>query len=114
MSGTTTVDGQSMDLSGTKGFITVGSTDWGKLARPDYCNVTYQIMDHSPLNFSNAIPSLQSPTDVNFVLGANPKEHQVAINASTDTDVTKVLIGYALQGIFKAHEKAIGWVIGAV
>lgn len=112
--GTTSVDGQTIDLSGTRGFITIGTTEWGTFSRPDYCNVTYQLMDLSPRNLGNSTPLLQSPKDVSFVLGANAKDRQVGINASVDSNVVKDLIGYALKGIFTAHEKAAGWVVGKI
>lgn len=112
LQGTTLVDGQEIDLSNTRGFITVSSTEWSTTSRPDYCNVTYQVMDLSPRNLGNSVPTLQSPKDVSFVLGASAKDSQVGINASVDPDAIKDLIGYALKGIFTAHEKAAGWVIG--
>ena len=112
LQGTTSVDGQDIDLSNTHGYITISSTEWSIPSRPDYCNVTYQVMDLPPHNLGNPIPVLQSPKDVSFVLGANAKDHQVGINASVDPDTIKDLIGYALEGIFTAHEKAAGWVIG--
>jgi hypothetical protein len=112
LQGTTSVDGQDIDLSNTHGYITISSTEWSTTSRPDYCNVTYQVMDLPPCNLANSIPTLQSPKDVSFVLGANAKDHQVAINASVDPDNIKDLIDYALKGIFSAHENAAGWVIG--
>lgn len=118
LEGTTTsssVEGTTnINLSGTQGFITLATTEWGYASRPDYCNVTYQLMDLAPRNLANQTPLMQSPKDVSFVLGANARDRQVGINASVDPDVTKDLIGYALQGIFTAHEKAAGWVVGKI
>ena len=113
LQGTASISGHNMDLSGAKGFITVSSTEWG-VSRPDYCNVTYQIMGLPPRNVSNPLPVLQSPKDVSFIFAANPNDNQVGVNASIDPDAIKDMIGYALKGIFFAHEKAAGWVIGKV
>jgi hypothetical protein len=114
LQGSTSVGGQPVDLSSTRGFITVSSTEWGWLARPDYCNVTYQVQDAQPRNQPVEVPVGQSPKDVSLVMAASPSEGKVGINASVDPDAVKDMIGYALQGIFKAHEKAAGWVIGAL
>jgi len=114
LSGSTTVNGQTVDLSHVSGQITVSTTDWSVGPRPDYCNVTYQIQNQQVRNLSNEVPTGQSPKDVNFVFGANAQENQVGVNVTVDENVTKDLIDYALKGIFKAHEKAIGWVIGAI
>ena len=114
LQGTTSVNGQNMDLSNTHGFVTISSTEWGLSSRPDYCNVTYQVMDQPPRNLANMLPALQSPKDVSFVVGADPKEDKIGVNATIDSNVTKELIEYALKGIFYAHEKAAGWVIGKV
>ena len=102
-----------MDLSGTKGVITVSSTEWG-VSRPDYCNISYQVMELPPHKLANPLPALQAPKDVSFIFAANPNDHQVGVNASVDPDAIKDLIEHALKGIFFAHDKAAGWVIGKV
>ena len=71
-------------------------------------------MDQSPRNLTNPLPALQSPKEVSLVMCASPKEDKVGINGTIDPNVTKDLIGYALKGIFYAHEKAAGWVIGKI
>lgn len=114
LSGTTTVNEKSIDLGSTEGFITISTTDWGSFARPDYCNVTYQVQRQSPRNLSNAVPAGQSPRDAAFVFAANADEGKVGVNVAVDDDVTKTLIEYALKGVFWGHEKAVGWVIGAL
>ncbi|MCJ1401217.1 hypothetical protein MMC11_004429 [Xylographa trunciseda] len=114
LSGTTTVNDKPVDLSNTEGKITISTTDWSLASRPDYCNVTYQIQQQSPRNLSNSVPVGQSPRDVAFVFGANADESKVGVNVAVDDDVTKTLIEYALKGIFWGHEKAVGWVIGAI
>ncbi|KAF2130137.1 hypothetical protein P153DRAFT_431179 [Dothidotthia symphoricarpi CBS 119687] len=114
LSGSTTVNGQTVDLSHVTGQITVSTTDWSLVSRPDYCNVTYQVQNQQVHNLSNAVQAGQSPKDVSFVFGVNPLEKQVGVNVAVDEDVTKDLIDYALKGIFKAHEKAVGWVVGAI
>ena len=114
LSGTITVNNKTVDLSDTEGKITISTTDWSTIARPDYCNVTYQIQQQSPRNLANSVPNGQSPPDVAFVFAANADESKVGANAAVDKDVTKTLIEYALKGIFWGHEKAVGWVIGAI
>ncbi|KAF5334131.1 hypothetical protein D9758_018619 [Tetrapyrgos nigripes] len=112
LEGVATVEGQTTEVN-TTGFITVSTSDWGA-TRPDYCNTSYYLQNLPPRNLSNEVPALQSPKDVSFVIGVDPKAKQVGINASVDENVVKDLIGYALKGIFMAHEKAAGWVIGAI
>lgn len=114
LQGTATIDGGTIDLSSMHGFITISTTDWGYLERPDYSNVTYQLADQSPRNLGVEVLSMQSPKDASLIVGVNAKEKKVGVNASVDEDVVKDLIGWALKGIFKAHEKAAGWVIGAI
>lgn len=95
-------------------FITVSSDEWGRTARPNYSVVSYYLPGVPAKSLLNSLPVLQSPKDVSFVVAASPQEKKVGINASVDSNAIKDLIGYALQGIFAAHEKAVGWVIGAV
>ena len=71
-------------------------------------------MDPSPRNLGISTPLLQSPKDVSFVLGANAKDRQVGINARVGSNVVEDLIGYALKGIFTAHEKAADWIVGKI
>ena len=60
----------------------------------------------------NKVPALQSPKDVSFVVGVDPKRKVVGINAGVEANVVKDLVGWALKGIFFVHEKAVGWVVG--
>lgn len=65
-------------------------------------------------NFPNEVQADQSPKDVSSVFGANPQEESGDVNVTVNENVTKNLIDYAWKGIFKAHKKTIGWVIGAI
>ena len=70
LQGTASVAGQNTDLSRTYGFVTISSTEWRLSSRPDYCNVTYQVMYQSPRNLAIWIPAFESPKNVSFMIGA--------------------------------------------
>lgn len=97
------------------GRVTVSSDEWGGFfsgySRPDNCYVTYQLSDSSPQTRANEVLQLQSPNNVNLVFATDGEK--LGMNATVNNDVVKQIAGYALKGIFFAHEQAVGWVFGA-
>ncbi|KAG8858560.1 hypothetical protein FRB96_005232 [Tulasnella sp. 330] len=114
LEGTATVDGKGTTAVNHTGFITVSSSNWPYLGRPDFCNITYQLVDTAPLNLPNQIPTLVTPDGAILVFGIDPSVGKLGMNASVDSDAIKSIIELALKGIFLVHEKAIGWVFGKV
>ncbi|RXW24251.1 hypothetical protein EST38_g1613 [Candolleomyces aberdarensis] len=96
------------------GRFIVETTDWGLVQRPDYASVVYQVNNETPLRVVSSISAtiIGMPKDALFVIGANPSTQRVGINGMQDKAVASTLVEYLMQGIFYAHEKAFGWVIG--
>lgn len=113
LTGTATLSGQPpLRVKGREAFITVSTDDWGSWARPDFAIVSYYLPGVPAKTLLNKVPAWQTPKDVSFVVAVNPKKRVVGMNASVEPNVVKDLVGWALKGVFFAHEKAVGWVVG--
>lgn len=113
--GTATVDGTEVKVD-TTGYISVSSSEWKGLERPDYSNITYYWPQNPPVNLSISVPSSIAgmPDDGYFVFGASPTEKQVGMNLTTYKDIADTALDYAIKGIFWVNEKLAGWAFGKI
>lgn len=101
-----------IDLGNVTGRLTVSTTDWGWIERPDYVNVAYQIQNSNIQSIAIEVQSGQSPKDVSLAFAIDGEK--IGLAASIDPNLTKDLINIALLGISWAHEKALSWAWGAI
>ena len=112
--GTINAQGQSIAVD-RDGFISVSTTEWGKVERPNYCNVTYMLAGSNPVNLSGEVPATiaQHPEDVQLLFAVNAESKAVGLNVTAaPKTVMDELIGYGIRGIFWANQKAAGWATG--
>jgi hypothetical protein len=100
--------------SSRSGWLTISTTEWGTLGRPDNGLIAF-VFDGSAANtLSFPTPTLTYLDDCNIVVQWIDKEKAVGMSITSDKTFTKQLCEYAIGGIFKAHEKAASWAIGKV
>ena len=114
--GTTTIEGQSFTIPKKTGHISVSSSDWCRLERPDISNVTYSVDGLAPVNLSVTIhPNIGlDPDDVYVVGGVDKNEGGLGLNATTDSDTLKTVLRYIIEGILFTNEKLAGWAMGKI
>jgi len=97
------------------GRFIVETTKWGAVQRPDYAAVVYQIGAETPLRVVSNVPAtiIGMPKDALFVIGiVDVATGKVGINGVQERAISDSLVSYLMQGIFFAHEKAFGWILG--
>lgn len=96
------------------GRFLVETTKWGLIQRPDYVNVLYQVGGATPERVISKVAAtiISMPKDALFVIGINATTQKIGINGVQEVNVANTLTSYLIQGIFKVHEKAFGWVFG--
>ncbi|KAF6756525.1 hypothetical protein DFP72DRAFT_1007593 [Ephemerocybe angulata] len=114
--GTTTIDGTAHTIPKTTGYISVSSSDWGGLGRPDYSNVTYSVAGSPPVNLSVQVkPNIGVDPDDAYIVGAVGKDDSnFALNATTHSDTLKTVLSDAIRGILFVNEKLAGWASGKI
>jgi hypothetical protein len=114
--GTTTIEGQSFTVAKKTGYISVSSSDWCGLERPDISNVTYSVAGVAPINLSVTVhPNIGlDPDDACVVGGIDTNQKEFGFNATTDSDTLKTVLGYLIEGILWGNESLAGWARSAL
>ncbi|OTB03218.1 hypothetical protein M426DRAFT_181161 [Hypoxylon sp. CI-4A] len=111
--GTTTIEGKSHTVPKKTGYISVSSSDWCGLARPDISNVTYSVAGVAPVNLSVTVePNVGlDPDDAYIVAAVDKDKDNFGLNATTCSDTLKTVLSYAIRGILWGHERLAGWAL---
>ncbi|KAK3986110.1 hypothetical protein QBC44DRAFT_144044 [Cladorrhinum sp. PSN332] len=109
--GTTTVAGKRFTIRKKTGYISVSSSDWKGLERPDVSNVTYSVDGIAPVNLSVTVQANigLDPPDSYLVGGVEKDKSEFGLNATTHSDILRTVLSYAIQGILWANQKLGGW-----
>jgi hypothetical protein len=94
------------------GYITVSSTDWPLIGRPDYSLLTFGFDQDVPQTIHKKIPYLISPDS--WSIGIGIQDNKIALVAQADSKLETKLISTILQGIVTAHTDALKWVVRAL
>lgn len=110
--GTTVAAGETIEVDDV-GYISISSSEWKGLERPDYSNVTYYWPGGSPVNLSIEVPPTIAgmPDDAFFVFAACPEKREVGMNLTTHKDILAQVLDYAIRGILWINGKLVGWAV---
>lgn len=91
------------------GYIKVSSTNWPLFGRPEYSLLIFGFDGDIPTDIRKKIPFLMRPDP--WYLGIGIQDNKIALVASADASLSTTVISNILNGIIKAHETALRWII---
>lgn len=111
-----TIEGTSPSgvTSSRNGWLTISTSEWGRVGRPDNGLITFVFDGSAADNLLFSTPVLTYLDDCNVVVEWLKDQSAVGMTITSDKTMVKQLCEYAIGGILTAHEKAAGWVVGKV
>ncbi|HEU0013437.1 MAG TPA: hypothetical protein VFQ45_07120 [Longimicrobium sp.] len=103
------VNGQTVTKTG---YLSVNTTAFGEIERPDYSLLTFNIEGQPPQNVSQEIPDLQDPDPI--YVGFAVSSSQVLIAASTENLLSSKVLEDLIDGVIDVNEELVKWVIEAL
>lgn len=101
------VDGKAIEK---KGYFKFTTTEWGRLARPDYGILLFSIDGMEASTVQIQMPTLVTPDPFRFTVAV--KDGRVALIATTEATLETAILSNIMDGILKIHTKALSWVFG--
>ena len=99
-----TLDTPTSNLA--SGYLTIGATDFGALARADYTTLTFSVNGQPPSTVTQTVPyPLLAPDPI--YIGFAMMQDQIAIAATPQNLLSTQVLSVVLSGILTAHVSVV-------
>ncbi|OBR14817.1 hypothetical protein CH63R_03543 [Colletotrichum higginsianum IMI 349063] len=89
------------------GTLTVGSSTWGSIKRPDHFTYFWQLGDSGWGTWTSEIGDFASPDDTFITVGYVPETQDYAFGLTTKTDAITKFLQSVVRGIISIHTIAL-------
>ncbi|EFQ25706.1 hypothetical protein CGRA01v4_02221 [Colletotrichum graminicola] len=102
-----TISSPSSAAKVVSGTLTIGSTTWGAVSRPDHITYSWQLGDSGWGTWTSEVLGLSSPDDTFITVGYVPEKQIYAFGLTTKTDAITKFLGSVVRGIINFHTIAL-------